>query len=445
MALQDRCLAVVAALLSSRDADDVALAVAALPVHLLDALWNLTKANASSKVLDAVLSNESSCVNLTSFGGDLTDLVHTWHAKRMGSAIMELSLDGVAFKPADLYVIMDALPQLQHLRCAYVSAFSDEHVRLLTTLNLCELCVNWCSGVTDATLSVLATRYTNSLTALEIAGTTVTTQGVLRLVACTKLQRLNLRGAETSKAHKSEHCVVACDQVTDLPQGLDQLIDIDLRGLSCVSTDNLTRVLSPVWPHLERVSLGETALTSSALKEVLCHGCLELLDLSWCFQLDAATIISCIRFASSLVTIKLRCLELSDNCLEAIARHCPTLRKLNIARCRNLSDGGFQAIASSCNRLEVLDASWSLVADATLLLLLDCAPALKRLCLQGCKAITGSFLDKLRETRPPLRLASLDLSWVDAVENEVVQSVLPLYPSLVVTGYYGEVLVASSV
>ncbi|KDO29484.1 hypothetical protein SPRG_06023 [Saprolegnia parasitica CBS 223.65] len=434
MSLQASCLLALADLLTSgaTDVDAYAAATSSLPVHLRHGLWCLLKAKdtCSRTVLAAVLSDEFEDVHVTGYRGDLAAFIDAWRDANVGCSVATLTLSSLPWSDGDLYVLLDALPQLRLLDTAYVNALHDEHVRsvVASAPTLCELRLSWCPLLTDAALGHIVAHVSQTLQVLFIPGTAVTTHGVLALAACKQLQQLNLQ---------------ACDRVHGLPLGLGRLTHLDVRGLSCVPTETLMAVLKPIWPQLRHVSLGESSLSASAWTQLVAatrtrHDHITQLDLSWCFQLDAKALALSLPAFSQLHVLKLRCLDLDDDVLFAIATTCSNLRKLNLARCRNMTDDGLQCIASRCSQLQVVDLSWSIVSDATVHTMLSHSKFLQRLSLQGCKALHGAFLDAMCADKIAQRLTHLDLSWVNGVATERVQALLPQLPALEVLGYYGE-------
>ncbi|EQC37348.1 hypothetical protein SDRG_05565 [Saprolegnia diclina VS20] len=434
MSLQASCLLALADALTSSttDVDTFAAATSSLPVHLRHGLWCFLKVKdtCSRAVLTAVLSDEFEDVHVTGYKGDLAAFVDAWRDTNVGCSVATLTLSSLPWTAADLFVILDALPQLRLLDAAYVNALHDEHVRsvVASAPMLCELRLSWCSLVTDAAIRHIVAHVSETLQVLFIPGSAVTTHGVLQLAACKQLRQLNLQ---------------ACDRVDGLPLGLDHLTHIDVRGLSCVPNDTLMAVLEPVWPQLCHVSLGESSLSGSAWVQLVAtthtrHDHLTHLDLSWCFQLEAKALARSLPAFSRLQVLKLRCLDLNDDVLFVMATTCPDLRKLNLARCRYVTDDGLCHIAKHCTRLEVVDLSWSIASDRTVRTLLSHAISLQRLSLQGCKALHGAFLDAMRIDKIATRLTHLDLSWVDGVATETVQALVAQLPTLEVLGYYGE-------
>ena len=96
-------------------------------------------------------------------------------------------------------------------------------------------------------------------------------------------------------------------------------------------------------------------------------------------------------------------------------------------------------MATACPLLRKLDLSWSTISDSGLEVFLKASAVLESLNLEGCKSLTASISIYLPMCAPR-SLRHLDLSWVNAVSDQVVQIILEDFrhvPDFHIVDYYG--------
>jgi F-box/leucine-rich repeat protein 2/20 len=132
------------------------------------------------------------------------------------------------------------------------------------------------------------------------------------------------------------------------------------------------------------------------------------LDLSWCENLESEAIGKALRRMPSLRRALLRATKADSDTVSIIAKYCPYLVELNLARCDAIDDNALTALARAAEErsesfLRSLDLSWSLVSDTGLIPLLTISRHMEALGLQGCKSLSaGLVLYLLDDQRFPL-------------------------------------------
>ena len=122
--------------------------------------------------------------------------------------------------------------------------------------------------------------------------------------------------------------------------------------------------------------------------------------------------------------------EASD--VERVARACPELKKLNLARVgAGIDDAGACALARGGARASLtdLDLSWTEVGDDGCHALFRSCSALKLLAVQGCKALTPRCVRGLFEEADEREVAApalqwIDFSWVNTMSVTLAEAVL---------------------
>ncbi|MBS0647926.1 MAG: sulfatase-like hydrolase/transferase [Verrucomicrobia bacterium] len=197
----------------------------------------------------------------------------------------------------------------------------------------------------------------------------------LRLETCNYFIQLDQFYAQDETSQKMGASVYELDlsstMVTDKElMNLDsRLMKLSLHNCLLITDEGIASVFSRC-PHLEELSLqGITDLTGRAL--AVAHGRLRLLDIS-----DAE--------------------EITDAGMDSFA-HCPLLSVLSLNG-RRLTDQGIEALARHCKhltRFKLLKAHQ--MTDAALLALLQNNRHLGRLVIEGCMNLTDRFLKALQE------------------------------------------------
>ena len=343
--------------------------------------------------------------------------------------------------------------------------------------SLTALSLNDCSSITDATLRALAAA-APGLRALALArNSALSGRGVRALAGLRALERLSLKGCARVDGVPAAHDADGLDAQQPVWPRLETL---DVKGLSLVEPNAWASLLrpylapaAPLAPRGLRVlKMGECALGDAAL--AACFAglptggaaarappppcALHTLDLSWCDGLPVDALVRLTeRAGNSLCTLKLRCAalrgadgdEASD--VERVARACPELKKLNLARVgAGIDDAGACALARGGARASLtdLDLSWTEVGDDGCHALFRSCSALKLLAVQGCKALTPRCVRGLFEEADEREVAApalqwIDFSWVNTMSVTLAEAVLRARPELAIVDYYGDLLKGS--
>ena len=151
----------------------------------------------------------------------------------------------------------------------------------------------------------------------------------------------------TTRVTRLSHVNTAC-HLLSLNDGLLTRILVNIRGsrdlarLGATCSRLRTLVWQPdLWSH---ISLGDSPLVASdtALRAILAR-------LVWSSSVQAVG-------ASCVASVSLsRVTRTSDRSLALIARNCPLLTRLELARCRGVTNGGILDLVNRCSRLTHLD------------------------------------------------------------------------------------------
>ncbi|KAH8087699.1 hypothetical protein JL720_7019 [Aureococcus anophagefferens] len=207
----------------------------------------------------------------------------------------------------------------------------------------------------------------------------------------------------------------------------------------------------------------------------------------------AATLLPVFGAALEEVNLEL-CTRCDDAVLDAVARDAPHLLRLNLNALHGVSAGALRRVVAACPRLEVLQLYWHpklpdgvlevaaasagprlrevnvsgcvALTDVGLAALLDAAPRLAKLNVTrglarydalgggacpnlrvldctGSRGLTGAAVRAVAETAGP-RLASLNLSWCVAVDDEGVLGLADHCPNLELLSLHGSTHVSDA-
>ncbi|ETV75669.1 hypothetical protein H257_10061 [Aphanomyces astaci] len=440
--LRERCVVTLSAMLvveleglgnvDAVDHQPLCRSVSLLPTHLKFELLALVikHPQCSPAIFASVLSNDMDNISLKGLEAPATSLLPAWTRQKMGTHLTDLDLASLnQLTSSDLFTLLHNVPQLQVLNVSYITAWHDGHtVHIIRQApHLRELQLEWCQHVTDVSVTHIANARNLRLECLGLTGTAMSSAGVVKLSCCEHLRELTLQ---------------ACDRVDALPSPLPNLQVLDIRGLSYIADADLFAFLKLVWTNMRKVNLGESNLSIASLTALQAQGTcpvLHCLDLSWCFHLTNNVVAACFPLTPLLHTIKLRCVDIDDTCLDAIGAHCPRLVKLNVARCRAVSDKGLASIFANCPALQHVDVAWTLVSNAAVLDMLHLCPELRSLSVQGCKNINRELVHGIAKMPTSLpHFAYLDLSWVDDVMTTDIAAAVSAHPLLTIKGYFGD-------
>ena len=201
-------------------------------------------------------------------------------------------------------------------------------------------------------------------------------------------------------------------------------------------------------PHLLRLNLNALhGVSAGALRRVVA-ACprLEMLQLYWHPKLPDGVL----EVAAAAAGPRLRevnvsgCVALTDVGLAALLDAAPRLAKLNVTRCPRLTDATLDRVAKNLGpSLEELVC----YADSGLArydaLGGGACPNLRVLDCTGSRGLTGAAVRAVAETAGP-RLASLNLSWCVAVDDEGVLGLADHCPNLELLSLHGSTHVSDA-
>uniref|UniRef100_A0AAY4DVC5 F-box domain-containing protein n=1 Tax=Denticeps clupeoides TaxID=299321 RepID=A0AAY4DVC5_9TELE len=313
------------------------------------------------------------------------------------------------------------------------SISSLEVIRGLGSRSRCGLVISHLDGssVSKAVLVEVGLHLGPRLESLALPGCSITESSLLGLLPqLTGLRKLDLRGLDSlfmsgAFLSREEHR----QQVRWALEGLEELNLSDLRYLSDLTFNRLTGCT----PRLQRLAVAGCHIAfefdpyrgrpvgpdSSAL--------LSLRNLRRLLQDQAATIRALDLSRTSITPESLRtvvqvpgltlhelrlqgCKELSDQAVEVLCRHQPSLRCLDLSGCTELTNRSVGAVASGLAKLQVLSLSrdWRVTENG--LAELAKLPHLKSLDLSECLHVSGAEIVKgLSSPQPRAQLESLSL------------------------------------
>eukprot|EP00899_Mesostigma_viride_P009542 jgi/Mesvir1/1858/Mv16416-RA.1 len=212
--------------------------------------------------------------------------------------------------------------------------------------------------VASGTLSLeeIGPRYRGSLRYLNVAGCwDVTSAGIIALASsCSFLEALDV-----------SFCAVDDAAIRAVVTGCRHLSRLSVAKCPCVSDASITFLSEECRGRLTWVDVGDTRVTAAGIIVLAIHGGANLCHLA----LDGCAV--------------------TDECLSAIGRHCPSLRHLGLRRCAGggVSLEGVRQLGLGCPQLDHMDlAQCSWVADLGIRLLAESWPHLTHLDLAATSA-----------------------------------------------------------
>ncbi len=147
-----------------------------------------------------------------------------------------------------------------------------------------------------------------------------------------------------------------------------------------VIDSNIDVQLTPRWPQLARVVFLR------------------------CIQLTDASIIAIARLSPLLTSVKLRaCSKLTDASIVEVVRACPGLMELDVSSCSKLTDASIVEVGRGCPGLTHLFVSACVeLTDASIVEVARGCPALKVLDVFGCSKLTDASIAALARGCPEL-------------------------------------------
>lgn len=123
--------------------------------------------------------------------------------------------------------------------------------------------------------------------------------------------------------------------------------------------------------------------------------------------------------------------DITDYGLACVARNCPTLRELHIAKCSSLGDAGLREIGLRCAQLRVLHmSSCHSVEGGCFIAIADCCPHLCDIDLSSCRRIQRWGLHKLFSSLH--NIETLNLCHLNSVGDEEMRVLANNNPHLTV-------------
>ena len=217
-------------------------------------------------------------------------------------------------------------------------------------------------------------------------------------------------------------------------RGLPKLRSLRIDGCHAVSgRDVLT--MCEVRPTLADLHLAELDTVTDPIVGLIAAqvSSLRSLDLSWCNRITDEGLALLAPRAAGLERLILRKLDISSTGVDALARHCTSLRTVDLSHCDNVDNASLlRLVAASGATLRKLKVAWLMsIDDATVQQIWTLCPQLEKIDLEGCKRLTSDLLP------PPASLQLLSLVSVDSVSDGDLEALVRKRPGLRVVGYYG--------
>lgn len=244
-----------------------------------------------------------------------------------------------------------------------------------------------CGALTDDIMATITPRIPH-VTYLNLNGcfqlSSRTTCNIAR--HCTSLRELYLgKVGENREPH-----------ILELIQALPRLSKLDLSG-NIYLTDIVLADISSKLPSLDYLNVSATKITDKGLR-LVCENLVNLSSLSMA-----------------------GCLGITNDSLSWIAKHCRSLKELNIGRC-SITDQGIISLAEGVAILRSLNFDdLSLITDAALQHLLRLQDSLVEISLKYCSKITPDCKVWLLKNHPQLKI-KVDPNTNSAFVKELVDT-----------------------
>lgn len=236
--------------------------------------------------------------------------------------------------------------------------------------NITKLDLSACGSLTDEMMCLIAPRITK-VTHLNLNGCFQLTSRSTTMIAqnCPLLHELFI--ARISENREPE--------LLQLIYSLPRLIKLDLSG-NVYMSDNVLADIAVKLPSLEYLDVAATKVTDKGLR-LICEHLTGLLSLS---------------MAS--------CLGITNDSLAWVAKHCRSLKELNISRC-SITDQGLNSLAEGVAVFRSLNLdNLSLITDPALQNLVKLQDSLVELSLKFCTKITPECKMGLIKSHPELKI-----------------------------------------
>eukprot|EP00602_Paraphysomonas_sp_CaronLab_P005257 CAMPEP_0185038186 /NCGR_PEP_ID=MMETSP1103-20130426/33522_1 /TAXON_ID=36769 /ORGANISM="Paraphysomonas bandaiensis, Strain Caron Lab Isolate" /LENGTH=481 /DNA_ID=CAMNT_0027576501 /DNA_START=21 /DNA_END=1466 /DNA_ORIENTATION=- len=315
----------------------------------------------------------------------------------------------------------------------YVVSIISESFPCLTTLELSN-----CKLLTPVSLCAIASAsYKESLTRLDVSHNEASATSLLQLSSLPVLQWLNL----------SFLCGV---HEFSLPLQSRNLKSLDLSALHGLDDQAIEDMLlgTHILTFLTELRLTESSVSSACFRNIFSSSCsedgggrlpLELLDISWCENIEATDISKVVRLCPLLRSLLLRSSRADADTVLTVAASCPSLTELQVSRCDDISDICLQELCT-LKGLQSLDVSWASIQNQSTVSFLWSCQTLRVLSLQGCKGLGVDVVDALIQGAAP-QLKFLDLGWVNMFSSTLAETLSGTRRDLIVVDYYMQVYI----
>ena len=311
----------------------------------------------------------------------------------------------------------------------------------------------------DEVLNVVA-RFCPFMKKLDMGFTSINSCVVLEkfLVNCSQVCHLNFEGVKLncdcrgsafkigslkSLSHLNlSHCMWVNDKFITLLANSDcKLTCLNIEGIPYVTNKSLRLLLNANSDSLESLLLDGEGLTDESL--VLVRNCHNLVKFSLLFSENLSDSTFCdILSLKKLMHLKIRKgvgLSKSGITNAFLRNSFNNLVYLNLSECNNFNDDALSVIAQKCPMLESLSLNWCLdVSDKGLSFVVNSCPRIKKMSLIGLVAITGAEFCNISYFLPELRY--LDLQQCSFVSDSFLERLVQSKPDLKVRNYWGEAI-----
>lgn len=289
--------------------------------------------------------------------------------------------------------------------------------------------MGWANFQSSASDLAKLFRANPELTTIELAGVHAVDNSVLESIAetCRGVQHIKLDACGSVSFHDGirqiarnchelrsisiEHCAtIGIGAIDTLIECCPKLENLSLeRNATLLHFDWFIPTIAPRMPNLVALNLRGCSPLSPVSVTVLARNCrnLEQIDLSYCTGLQPEAIMSLTYYCARLRVVLLGHSTVSDDAIEYLVTHCPTLENLGVAKCHQLAAQTFVQIGRACTRLRILDARNTLIDSCGMRAIAEGCRRLRVLYVNGCARVTDAAVGMV--ARGCAELAVLDV------------------------------------